>query len=324
MIHLYVSHLSPYASKTMALIGYSGVPHELVVENIWNRFAVLKKLTGKTMVPVLRHGDFAINDSTRIAKHLLDSTQRPLLPEEPFVAWLIEDFCDEWIVRWFARARWSLDQNRRHMESSIGAEMFPFPLSTLGGKVAAGTIRAMLKKTGTLVRHDGLENSRERTLALLEILFDEGLYLFGGHPCVADFALYGFLWQFGHDPASNKTMRGFPRLWSYVQRVHAWTESGGPLDDTVRPLAELEALVAEIMGTYWRVLAINAGLKRGESADVELLDGSVLPVHSGGWYVTCLRSLLTEAEDMKRQSGVYSHHPSLNEVISSSIAALEM
>ena len=81
MIQLYVSYLSPYACKTMALMGYAAVPHEVIVEDIWNRFAVLKRMTGKTMVPVLRHGDFALNDSTRIAKHLLATSQRPLLPD---------------------------------------------------------------------------------------------------------------------------------------------------------------------------------------------------------------------------------------------------
>ncbi|MEZ4458900.1 MAG: glutathione S-transferase family protein [bacterium] len=319
MIQLYVSHLSPYACKIMALMGYAAVPHEIIVEDIWNRFAVLKKMTGKTMVPVLRHGDFAINDSTRIAKHLLASSQRPLLPDERFLAWLVEDFCDEWIVRWFARARWALPQNRRHMEKTIGAEMFGFPLRTLGGRVAAASIRASLEKSGTLTRYDGLENSRERTLALLEDLFEHGLYLFGGHPSVADFALYGFLWQFGHDPASQDAVRAFPNLWRYVQRVHAWSGAGGALDATVRPTAELSPLIAEILGTYWRVLEANARMSRGQTTDVELLDGTVLPVRSAGWYATCLNGLLDEAQSMHRTSGVYCLDPALDAVIGAAI-----
>lgn len=319
MIELYVSHLSPYSSKILALLGYSEIPHRIVVETIVNRFSVLKRLTGKTMVPMLRNGDLALNDSTRIAKLILAQVGADEMTS-PFLAWLIEDFADEWIVRWFARARWSLPENRASMERRIGAEMFPGLLSAKGGTLAAKTIHDNLKRAGVLERIESLERSRDRTFSILEDLFSEGLYVFGGHPTVADFALYGFLWQFGNDPLGAPVVAGFPNTWRFVQRVHVWTTGAGEVAAEIRPLAELKPLIGEILGTYWRLLAANEVLKPGESTELALLDGTSLSVRSSRWAKGCCEALKAEAEAVKSARGHYCDDESLHQAISEALA----
>jgi len=319
MIELYVSYLSPYSSKIMALLGYSEIPHRIVVETIVNRFSVLKRLTGKTMVPMLRNGDLALNDSTRIARLIVAQVGAEEMTS-PFLAWLIEDFADEWIVRWFAQARWSLPENRSSMERRIGAEMFPGILSTKGGNLAAKTIHDNLKRAGVLERIESLERSRDRTFAILEELFSDGLYVFGGQPTVADFALYGFLWQFGNDPLGAPVVAGFPNTWRFVERVHAWTTGSGEVSTARRPLAELRPLIGEILGTYWRLLAANDELKPGESVELTLIDGTSIDVRASRWAKSCFEALKAEAVAAQAATGRYCDDESLNQAISAALA----
>lgn len=319
MIELYVSHLSPYSSKILALLGHSEIPHRVIVQTIVNRFSVLKRLTGKTMVPMLRNGDLALNDSTRIARLILSHTGANE-PQSPFLAWLIEDFADEWIVRWFARARWALPVNRKSVERRIGEELLPRPLSGGGGRAAGKTIHDNLMRSGVLDSIESLERSRDRTFSILEDLFSSHLYVFGGTPTIADFALYGFLWQFGNDPLGKSVVAGFPNTWRFIERVHAWTAGPGELSRAVRPLAELRPLIGEILGTYWRVLTANASLESGESADVLLLDGTSLKVKSSRWAKTCLEALLAEAAASKATKGRYCNDELLDQALADAIA----
>ncbi len=319
MIEIYVSHLSPYSSKILAQLGHSEIPHRVIVQTIVNRFSVLKRLTGKTMVPMLRNGDLALNDSTRIARLILSQAGADE-PTSPFLAWLIEDFADEWIVRWFARARWALPENRKSVESRIGEELFPRPLSSSGGKAAGKTIHDNLTRSGVLDRVESLDRSRDRTFAILEELFSDHLYVFGGTPTIGDFALYGFLWQFGNDPLGKAVLAGFPNTWRFVERVHAWTMGKGELSREIRPQAELRPLIGEILGTYWRVLTANASLKPGEVVDVVLLDGTSMKVKSSRWANNCFEALLSEAAASKSMKGRYCNDELLDQALAVAIA----
>lgn len=295
---LYVSFLSPYSLKALALMGYAQVPHEIVVETIVNRFLVLRRMTGKTMVPMLRYGDFAINDSTRIARHIAGQTSVDLVGPEPLLAWLIEDFCDEWIMRWFVRARWNVPENVVYMERAIGREMFAGVFARIGGKLAAESIAQRLRQSGLLAENAAVDASRDRTLAILDQLFERGLYVFGGRPTVADFALYGFMWQLGQDPATKPILATFPALRSFCERVHAWGIGGGESSETERDLSELHDLIGEILGTHWRVLIANRGLEPGEEAQIEFSDGARFKVKSSRWLFGCMQALLNEASNL--------------------------
>ena len=77
---LFISRASPYSSKVLALLGYAGFSHRVRVQNGWTRYAVIRRLTGETMVPMLRRGDWAINDSTDITRYVIDRAERPTLP----------------------------------------------------------------------------------------------------------------------------------------------------------------------------------------------------------------------------------------------------
>ena len=68
---LFISRASPYSMKIAAMLAYLGVEHRLVTQNAVNRFAVIRRLSGRTMVPMLRRDDWALSDSTAIARHMM-------------------------------------------------------------------------------------------------------------------------------------------------------------------------------------------------------------------------------------------------------------
>lgn len=287
---LYISSLSPYSIKAAATLGYAGIPCRVKHENLVNRYAVLQRLTGQTMVPVLRRDDWAINDSTRIARWAEGQSERALVPEREgmeAVCWLLEEFADEWITRWMVFSRWCNDADARAAAREIGGEMtcgLPVVDRPLG-RLASRMIKAQLGRGGARESNRvALEQSRDRILQALEGYFDatDG-YLFGGEPTAADFALYGQLEQYRRDPTGEDRMQVYPAISEWLDAVDRMRVPHPVV--AIRHGAEMELdklrpLFGEMFGTYWRVIvAMHRARSEGLSRDdgpvrVELLDGT--------------------------------------------------
>lgn len=288
MYTLYISDYSPYSIKASALLGYAGIPCRIARENLVNRYSVLKRLTGETMVPVLRRGDWAINDSTHIARWSKGRTERSLLPEDDArraVCWLLEEFADEWVSRWVVHSRWCNSTDKQAVARAIGREatceipLVDRPVGALvGGMIQKGLARGGVRDENRAA----LEQSRDRTLQGLETLFDDADgYLFGAEPTVADFALYGQLEQYRRDPTGRSRMEMYPAIGEWLDDLDrmclphpvAPQRQGGHPE-----LAELNVLFGELFGTYWRVLVethrARARRDPPDDIEVELIDGT--------------------------------------------------
>ncbi|TXD39140.1 glutathione S-transferase [Lujinxingia vulgaris] len=282
---LFISRASPYSMKIAAMLAYLGVEHRLVIQNAVNRFSVIRRLSGRTMVPMLRREDWAINDSTAIARYAmrLPELRRTLWmpPGIDTLSFLLEDFTDEWMVRWAMHSRWMHDADRRHIERLIEKEL------TGGipgvGRLVGSTIRSSLRGWGIIEENSAtLEASARRTLDALALALDDGrLYLFGDRPSLADFGVFGPLGQYASDPSGAKTLGSsdFKKLRAYEARIRAMLDGEvveGQATDTA--LTALEPLMAEALGTYWEVMVANLDAldmkKRPVSTSARLLDGA--------------------------------------------------
>lgn len=263
---LYVSSASPYSIKIWALMRFLELEPKIVFESVVNRFAVIQRRAGQTMVPLLLHeanGEVqAQQDSTRIAEFLATKSPRSFLPADPgaaALAWLIEDYADEWMVRWFASARWQ-GEDAVACSKRVGHEMF-WELPWIGGVMGTfiGTqISATLKRTGLISDSPALMRSRDRLLQILETLFEKTPFVFGFEPTIADFAMYGMLWQFRSDLTGAQIVRDFPNINRFLDRVDSWRTTPVVLEEgKARPLHELEPLIAEIRDTYLALLREN-------------------------------------------------------------------
>ena len=274
---LWISRASPYSSKAHAQAGYAGIEFHVQIPNAVTRWSVIRRLTGKTMVPVLRRGKWAINDSTRIAQYLVERSKRPMLPQRPadLLAWLFEDFADEWVVRCAMHSRWRHLEDTQAIEAVIGEELtgvLPVGKRLLGGE-AARRIQAQLQPWGiTPANDEAMEESMFRLLEALEALLgDHGPYLFGGYPTVADFALYGALIQYRGDPTGRQRLRGHLALHDYLDRIDAMTSRPATIEVEDCAPVDIDALgplFGEMMGTYWTLLVANQRSLDAGSDDV--------------------------------------------------------
>jgi glutathione S-transferase len=308
--------------KASAMVGYAGLLCEPRIQNIVTRYAVLKRLTGKTMVPVLRRGERAINDSTEIARYVIEHSETPLLPAEDLepLSWILEDFFDEWVTRWVIFSRWFHRRDMKKLQDDI-AEEFAWGLPVLGtavGKLASYQLKSAGWPVGIREQNrDSFERSRHRVLQGLEQLFEEGPpFLFNAHPTVADFGLFGPLFQYRHDPTGSELCRLYPNARGYIQRLNQYRlDEAGPSINGFkkeqtdhaesRQLSELRDLFAEFLGTYWRILVKNYRVYsrdgRGQETQVELLDGSLFEFTSSGYFVGRLKFILGQVNDAYRK-----------------------
>lgn len=306
---LYVSSASPYSIKIWALMNYQGFTPKIVFQNVVNRFTTLKRLGGQTMVPMLHTladgRSVAIQDSSRIAAYLSTQSSRPCVPNDPgllALALLIEDYADEWVVRWFVSARWqgedALDCSRR-----VGQEMlWNLPgAGALIGKVIGTQIKSTLERAGVISDSGALTHSRDRLLLILETLFEKTPFVFGFEPSIADFALYGMLWQFRSDLTGAKILKGYPNLNRYLDQIDAWRFGPVvPQSGPARPLEELKPLIDEIHGTYLGQLRENLVAKTASSRMATLVtpDGERLEFRTNRYLIDRLREILKNFSDV--------------------------
>lgn len=302
---LFISRASPYSSKIRALLGYTGLSHRVRVQNAVTRYSVIRRLTGDTMVPVLRRGPWAINDSTRIARYAIERSSRPTLParEGEALAWIIEDFADEWVTRWMTHSRWRHREDSRRVSEVIGRELTGVvPVGEeIVGRQAARLIRRDLEGWGVRAENDEpLRGSALRCLELLETLLSgDGDYLFGDYPTVADFGLYGPLVQYQSDPTGRQRLESYPEVLAYIRRIDGMADRPPSVvaREVARPeTSALQPLFGEFLGTYWSVLvanyrAIEGGSGRRE-ATAELVDGSRFQFRTSRYLVERLEALL--------------------------------
>ncbi|MFP4597602.1 MAG: glutathione S-transferase family protein [Persicimonas sp.] len=329
MYRLYVNSMSPYALKSSAMIGYAGLPCEPVIQNVVNRFATLKRLTGKTMIPVLRRGEWAINDSSRIAEYLVGHGERPLLARDEALApicWLLEDFADEWLSMWVLLSRWSHEADVEQNTEEIGRELtggLPV-LSGVIGQLAVVGIRKNVRRGGARPANEqALNRSRERFLQALETVLDAGPdFLFERYPTVADFAIFGQLHQYGRDPTGGDELRLYPSVREYLQRLDAMALPHPAVHlhaADSRPVSDLAPLLAEFLGTYGRVLVANHrayhGSERPDGLEVAMLDGEVFSLRPNGYLAARLEFVLgqldrayTEREELFGGKGLELEH----------------
>lgn len=139
-------------------------------------------------------------DSTSIIEHLdtATSVERSVLPDDPtlrFLAYLIDDFSDEWFYRPAVGSRWSYPANTATASWQIAEEM------SIGRPIAAATVQEMSTElmTGSLaklgVTADNIDAWMSEVyvswLRTLDRHFERFDYLLGQRPCLADFALFG-------------------------------------------------------------------------------------------------------------------------------------
>ena len=208
---------SPYSLKLRAALRARRIPHDWIVPPGYLGEAGELKAAGKGMIPVMQtpQGEYWCDTTPMIlALEARHPGERSLLPEDAgdrFLALLIEDFADEWLVLPMFDYRWDaeVDQafcSRRQMAGWLGA----MPGATFDDIIT----RFRARQTGVLARMGDREVNRPllrstypEVLAAIEAQLEVSRFLFGGRPSIGDIGLYGQLFQCAIDPSASTIMR---------------------------------------------------------------------------------------------------------------------
>ena len=293
---------SPYSMKMRAIMRYRRLPH------VWHQmrkdsppiFSHVKA----PVIPVFRFPDGTwMNDSTPLVFELerRHPGERSIVPDDEaqsFLAFLLEDFADEWGTKAMFLYRWLRPRDQRQM-----SEWLSFDRLSGSGKAAIDDAARVFRdrQVGRMAlvgctqeNAPLIETTTKQMLALLEAQVTEEPYLFGTNPSLADFALMGQLSQLAVDPTPAEMMRAeFPFVFRWLMNLDdasgvdgAWRDPFTPLSPAVKGLLRLAGDI------YFPFLKANAA---GAAAGKEMFDFTArgMPYTQGvfKYQVKCLAEL---------------------------------
>jgi glutathione S-transferase len=258
---------SPYSMKMRAILRYRRLPY------LWRQMEMgddrVFTHVKAPVIPVIQFPDDSWhNDSTPMLYELeRRHRERSIIPADPaqaFLAFLLEDFADEWGTKAMFHYRWYRDRDQKQMSEWLAFDR----LKGKGRKTvldAAAMFRARqvvrMPIVGCTPENAPLiEESARTILALFEGHVTEETYLFGTRPSLADFGWFGQLSQLAVDPTPSDLMRSeYPFTFRWLMNLDdasgadgTWREPHAALPPAVTGLLKLAGDI------YFPFLCANA------------------------------------------------------------------
>jgi glutathione S-transferase len=269
---------SPYSMKLRAVMRYRRLPH------VWRQMQMgderVFKHVKAPVIPVVQFMDGAWhNDSTPMIFALERlHAERSVLPKDPacaFLAYLLEDFADEWGTKAMFHYRWFRERDQKQMSEWLAFDRLRAPgrAAVIG---AAATFRERQVGRMPIVgctpeNAPIIEESTRRILAVFEAFVTEQPYLFGSRPSLADFGWFGQMSQLAVDPTPQDMMRAeFPFAFRWVQELDDASGVEGEWSGVSGAVKDLLKLAGEV---YFPFLLANA---RAVAADKETFSVELL------------------------------------------------
>lgn len=281
---LFGADTSPYSFKVRGALRFKGLEFEWVARSAANdeEFAELARTP---TVPMLVSPEGKVNqDSTQILAILDKAHPQPAIqPEDEALAALsliLEDYADEWLNKAMFQQRWGQMPDRDAAAIRVLAQLNggkrPRAYKAAAKQIAERMLARLPLVGAEAENAPTLEASYRRFALALNDHLKEHLFLFGGHPSAADFALAAQFQQMLSDPT--------PAAWlsDRAPFVAAWCENmadpkaGGPhatleaLSPTLMPLFQ-----AELSRTYlpWANANAASASRRKKRFSVTFEDG---------------------------------------------------
>ncbi|MBW2267335.1 MAG: glutathione S-transferase family protein [Deltaproteobacteria bacterium] len=232
---IYGAEVSPYSVKVRSYFRYKQIPHEWL-ERDESRMEEFQRYAKLPLIPlVVTPDDTGMQDSTPIIEALEAEFPEPTIhspdPVIAFLSALIEEFADEWGVKWMFHYRWAREIDQVSASTRIAKSMMPGLDDEKLAGVADGIRQRMLGRVGFV-------GSSEQTAPQIEDSFQEGIgqleahlatrpYLFGARPSFGDFGLWSQIYNAWTDPTAGALLQeNTPHVVAWAKRMLAPRNEG--------------------------------------------------------------------------------------------------
>lgn len=303
---LYGAETSAFSAKLRSYLRYKQIEHEWRPRTV-DTEAELKALARFPTLPVLVHpAGVAVHNANQVIdaleKDLKEPTATPDDPAIHFLALVLADYADSWLAKVVFHYRWTRKRDQRIAAQRVVEQYFPAGAPANRKALEDASIVHMLgelKRIGVEGEIGGaLEKSFKRFLKLLTAHLKKHLYLFGGRPSIADFAISAQLNQLLLDPTPAKLVEkeedgAFILEWC---RFFDDPKAGGPFESFTDLAPTLKPLFAEELSTAylpWAAENIEAWYAHQEKFEATLGRDRV--------ELTPLRSAASSFKDVRKK-----------------------
>lgn len=249
---LFGSETSAYSTKMRSYLRYKNFAHEWRPRTEESE-AELAGLSRFATLPVLvTASGFAVHDTTPMIEALeADSPEPSATPADPalaFLACVLEEYADTWLAKAAYHYRWTRKKDQR-LAAQRAVEQYYTQTPPEDRKAAEDAAIVRMLDQLRLMQLDGelgaaVEKSFKRLVKLLDDHLRKHLYIFGGRPSIADFAIAGQLIQMLKDPTPAKIIE---KDGEFVMKWCEFLEDpkpGGPFES----FEDLKETLAPIFG----------------------------------------------------------------------------
>jgi glutathione S-transferase len=281
---IFGSELSPYSVKVRSYFRYKNLPHEWIPRSPAVQ-AEFQKYAKLPLVPlVVTPNGEGVQDSTPIIEGFEAGQAEPsIVLEDPalaFISALIEEYGDEWGNKWMFHYRWRYPPDAWSTAERIAQQMMGGQGTLAVAQARAAVAERMTGRLGFVGSNDRtqptIEASFKHVLGLLEAHLQARPYMLGGRPAMADFGLWGQLYEAATDPTPGALMRtSSPTVMAWVQRMLS-PKAEGPFEAwTALAPSLMPLLTQEVGGLFLPWSAANAAaVERGDKSFELTLGGA--------------------------------------------------
>jgi len=278
---LFGAETSAYSTKMRSYLAYKGMAFDWRPRTQANE-AELKALSRFQTLPVLvTSSGFAVHDTTPMMEALeADSPEPSATPADPvtaFLACVLEEYADAWLAKAAFHYRWTRKKDQRLAASRSIADYYtdePPEDRKAAEDLAIETMLGQMRVMGLDGELGGMvEKSFKRFVKLLDDHLRKHLFIFGGRPSIADFAIAGQLIQMLKDPTPAKIIEKDGEFVAKWCEFMAAPTASGPfeaLDDLKETLAPIFASELACSFLPWAAENLENSLAGAETFEVTL------------------------------------------------------
>lgn len=278
---LFGTETSSYSMKVRAFLRYKKADYDWVLRSQETEEEFQRHASLPSIPLLIDPKGKASQDSTNILANLEKGHNEPSArPDDTgaaAIALLLEDYADEWLNKAMFYMRWmqSPDNSaaaRRVLEQMLGGKR-PAKPREARAMIAEKMVERLSMVGATEANGEFLVASFRRFAELFNAHLEKHLYIFGGRPCVADFAIAAQVQQMLNDPTAGEWLRDrAPFLTAWCEFMED-PRAGAPflsLEDVSETL--LPVLRDEVAITFipWAEANSKAMTKRKKDVSVTL------------------------------------------------------